>query len=441
MSESSPKADSLADPDPAFFEAWADRKFQEGSLSEALALQGTALALHAQRKSLADQARCHQIIGYLNFALRDYTGAEAACRQAVQINAQLTDSRGTATSWGQLAEVLQHVGDHQAALQAFEEALACLRRCGALKDVGTVLNNMAVSYREIGQRERAIQCHERALEIRRDLDDEEGLAATLHNIGVLHADAGAYDLAIQALAESRRLRQDLGDKASLASSDLRIGIVHEQRGEYARAAACYESCIAMSESLPGGADDLAAALCNMAGLLIGQGNPSRAMPMLERARSLLEANVETPGLSYVEYNLGLARIALGDVDGGLAALSTAQRIQQRCGDIRHLSATLSAQAVIEVRRGQFASAVDLLRQAVEIQERLGEHDARVHTLKLLGHCMARQGQSQPAEQCLEEAERLSLLLGLRTPAISFNMAGEQPPAGNVVVESARRSLQ
>lgn len=274
---------------------------------------------------------------------------------------------------------------------------------------------MAVSYREIGQREQAIQCHKRAIEIRRDFGDNDGLAASLHNMGVLHADIGAHDLATKALEEARRMREDLGDKANLASTELRIGILHEQQGEYARAAACYERAIALSEDVPGDTDNLAAALCNMGGLLIARGEPSRALPLLERAQSLLKGSIETPGNSYVEYNLGLARVAQGNIQEGLAALSTAQRIQQRCGDIRHLSATLSAKAVIEARRGEYASAEALLQQALEIQDRLDEHQARVHTLRLLGQCKAQQGQSKDAERCLAAAEKLSMLVSVRTP--------------------------
>lgn len=442
MSESSLNLDSPSDLDPAFFEESANRKFQAGSYSDALVLKRQALSLYVERNSLDDQARCHQAIGYLSFLLRDYAAAEQAYRQAIRIKEAVKDYRSTAASWGRLAEVHQHVGDHPAALHAFDQSLAFLRRCGALKDVGIVLNNMAVSYREMGQREQAIQYHERALQIRRDFGDDEGLSASLHNIGVLHADIGAYDSARKALEEARRLREDLGDQASVASTELRIGVLHEQQGDHARAMACYERVIALSEELPAGTDNLAAALCNMGGLFIGQGDPSRAVPLLERARSLLRANVETPQLSYVEYHLGLARIAQGNMQEGLAAFSTAQRIQQRCGDIRHLSATLSAQAVVEARRGQFASAETLLQQALELQIRLEDHDSRIHTLKLLGCCKAEQGQSEAAQQCLAEAEKLSMLLRARTAEtdIDIDMADEQISAA-AVVGSARRSLQ
>jgi tetratricopeptide (TPR) repeat protein len=156
----------------------------------------------------------------------------------------------------------------------------------------------------------------------------------------------------------------------------------------------------------------------MGGLLVGQGDCSGAMPLLERARCLLPEEVDTPGLSYVEFHLGLAKIAQGDVEAGLLALSTAQRIQQACGDIRHLSATLSAKAVVDIRRGRFANAQALLRQALDIQERLEEHEARVHTLRLLGYCLSGQGLGDAAKRCCTQADQLSMLLSLPTPDAS-----------------------
>jgi len=414
MAETSDTADVRSNRDSAILEESSNDRFQAGAYQDAVALQKQALLLHVDRSSLCDQARCHQTIGYLCLLLRDYPGAEQAYRQAIRLKEGLDDHRGAAASWGRLAEVHQHVGDHQTALQAFEQSLSFLRRCGALKDLGVVLNNMAVSHREIGQRDQAIQCHERALEIRRDLGDHEGLAASLHNVGVLHADIGNYDSARKVLEEAHQLREDLGHMPSLASTKLRIGILREQQGEHAEALACYERVISLCEGLPDCTEDLAAALCNMGGLLTGRGEPARAMPFLERARTLLEASVETPRLSYVEFNLGLAKIAQGNVQEGLVALSTAQRIQQRCGDIRHLGATLSAMAVVEAQRGEFAGTETLLHQALEIQERLGEHDAKIHTLRLLGYCKKEQGHAEAAQRYLTEAENLSLLIHLRT---------------------------
>ncbi|NIM40779.1 MAG: tetratricopeptide repeat protein [Hydrogenophaga sp.] len=204
---------------------------------------------------------------------------------------------------------------------------------------------------------------------------------------------------------------------------MRAGLLHEQQGDFARAAAHYEGVIAACGTPPDDPGLLAAALCNMGGLLVGQGELSRALPLLERARSLLKDEVETPGLSYVEFHLGLARIAQGDVEGGLAALSTAQRIQQACGDIRHLSATLSAHAVVDIRRGRFDSAEAMLQQALDIQERLEEPEARVHTLRLLEYCMAAQGRSETAQRYCTEAAQLSMLLSFARPtAASVNPA-------------------
>jgi tetratricopeptide (TPR) repeat protein len=230
---------------------------------------------------------------------------------------------------------------------------------------------------------------------------------------------------VEQIPDSDSDAEPLPCKMQLAIAQLRTGILHEQQGDFARAAACYEGVIAVCATPPDDPGILAAALCNLGGLLVGQGDLSRALPLLERARSLLKDGVETPGLSYVEFHLGLARIAQGDVEGGLAALSTAQRIQRACGDIRHLSATLSAHAVVDIRRGRSDSAETLLQQALDIQERLDEPEARVHTLRLLAYCMAEQGRSGAAQRYRTEAQQLSTLLSLPRPTAAT--AGDEEP--------------
>jgi len=357
--------------------------------------------------------------------LVDPADALRSCRAAIHASEELKDLHGTAMAWGRLGALLQRTGDHPAALHAFDRSLAFLRRCGALKDVGIALNNKAVSLRELGRRVQAMECHERALEIRRQLGDDEGLAASLHNLGVLHADVGAYDDARSALEEARRLREALGHKVLLASTELRIGILHEQQGDTARATVYYMGVIAASETQADGTDNLAAALCHLGGLLIGQGDPERALPLLERARSLLKGVADVPGLSHVEFNLGMAHIARGRMDEGLIALSSAQAIQQRCGDVRHLSATLSARALVELRCDRLANAETLLRQALDIQDRLEEHGAKVHTLRLLGQCLAAQGHGGAARQCHSQAEQLSALLSLSRPDTSADYRDAQ----------------
>lgn len=433
-----------ADPSAAALEEAASQQFEAGACAKALALQRQALGLHVAHHRLADQARCHLSIGYLSFLLRDHAGAHQAYRAAIRLRESLKDCHGAAVGWERLAELHQHMGDHQAALHAFDQALACLRRCGALKDLGTVLNNKAVSHREIGQRAQAMQCQERALEIRHELGDDEGLAASLHNLGVLHADAGAHEAAAASLEQARELRESLGDRSGLASTELHIGVLHEQQGDFEQAAKAYEGVIAACAALPPhDGRTLAAALCNLGGLMVARGEAAGAMPLLERARGLLQEFVETPGLAYVEYHLGLATIAQGDVDGGLAALTKAQDIQQACGDIRQLSATLSAKAWVDVRLRRFASAEPLLRQALDIQQRLDEHGARVHTLRLLGDCLAGQGHIEAAQQCHTQAEHLAMLLSLPLPSADAQAGRPDaaPATALAAVNGVRRVLQ
>ena len=83
----------------------------------------------------------------------------------------------------------------------------------------------------------------------------------------------------------------------------------------------------------------------------------------------------------------------------------------------------------------------LLRQALDMQERLEEHGARVHTLRLLGHCLAGQGDSEAAQRCHTQAEQLSMLLSFSGRGADAAGGPGQDATATLPVGGARGWLQ
>lgn len=414
--------------DAETLEEQAVRYLRAEAFTQALTCQEQAMALHATHDCPDGQARCAQSIGHLYFMMHNHDAAMKSHEIAAALHHQRGDFKGQAAAWSDIAEVKQHLGEHVGALAAYERALGFLRRGSHLKDIALVLNNMAVSLRETGQRQEAFRCHERALEIRRDLCDFDGLAASLHNVGVLHADAGQLEAAHKALAEARSLRLTLNDIPGLARTELRIGMLHEEQGELEEAVGCYgRALLGVSGGLSSNVDDEAAALTNLAGILVSQGDAAGAMPLLDRAQARLRS-VMAPApasLATVGYTLGLAQAALGQCDKALDTLLEALSIQQRCCDRAAQSCTLAALGTISARQGKPVHAQALLNEALLLQIELDDDKAQAWTLTLLAQVSVQQGLLEAAAEYHALAARRRLWV---SACDRLSAGGEAPSA-------------
>ncbi|MGI4848607.1 MAG: tetratricopeptide repeat protein [Janthinobacterium lividum] len=388
-------------------EAESDRCFEQGNLELSLALQEQAMAMRAQEGNMVAEANCAHNVGYLNFLTKKYDAAIAAYGRTVWLAKFIADGNRLANAYGRLAEVFQFSARHLDALQAFDLSMEQLRQKGRLKEIGIVLNNMAVSHRELGRRNEAVACHERALEIRRALSDHDGLAASLHNMGVLYGDEGQYEQALRALQESEELRIELGDKAGLARTTLRLGMLQEQQGELRKAYALYENALELARD-PALLlrDDEAAALNNMGGILIAQGVPGEALTYLLEAQALLK-DAATPGHALIHFNLGVAWSALGNHALARISYLAAKALQEQFSDAAGQAASAAAIGVTYLREHEHDLAQTWLNEALHRQTGSGDDRGCASTLLLLAQLKEKQACPDEATACYKQAEMLS----------------------------------
>lgn len=392
-----PHADDNMPQKGELLENEAEIHFANGNLWQALSLQRQAMQIWEICGQRERQAQSAHIVGYLCFRLNDHDAALTAYMQALDLRAQLDDPLGMATTCARAAEVHQHRGNHQKAIDLLEVALSHWQDDEHRKEWGTVLNNIGVSCCALGQRIAARRYYERALAMRRAIDDRYGLAATLHNLGALCLNAGELQDARLYLDQAANIRRSLGAKAELGRTLLHLGLLHEQQQDLPQAITCYEQAwqIATDPDV-NDPNDEAAALHNLGAAASASGDPDRALRLLEQAQGILTRTDKKYGLAMSYYHCGLTHRQMGNTEKAMECLSQTRALQEQIDDRSGLAATLVAMAVILSESGVHPPAYDMLVRASRLQNELSEHQAQLQTLNLLAHVCELQGKQEEA---------------------------------------------
>jgi CHAT domain-containing protein/tetratricopeptide (TPR) repeat protein len=244
----------------------------------------------------------------------------------------------------------------------------------------------------------AVRAAQRASEVYAALDDEIGAtrAATLRaaaeievasamNAGAQGAEQRAlYASADQMLARTARW---FGDHKLAVDAEYAVnmrGIRAFYEGRYEEAGGLFEQAIKMSRANLDPAAELRS-LANLAWIHNRTGSVAQAAAEYERLLPLIEKERQPMQYSIAIGNYGLCLIALGDFDRALAlyaeALEFDTRFQNDAEHARHLSAL----GGLYFRTGDMRRALETLRSAIAIQERIGDTINRASALRVAGN--------------------------------------------------------
>ncbi len=181
-----------------------------------------------------------------------------------------------------LGNLKLELGNHQAAILAYEESLEIYRSIGFRDGISTELNNLGLVYMFQGDVERARGALDESLRLRRDGGDRLALPNTLSNLGDLTVEAEDYDHAEQYYTEALAIRREVGNLRGMALSCYSLGVVAHLRGEHSRAQAWFDEGLEYQIQI----DDvytLALLMMGLGRLHLDTGNTVIAMERLSRA--------------------------------------------------------------------------------------------------------------------------------------------------------------
>lgn len=160
------------------------------------------------------------------------------------------------------------------------------------------------------------------------------LAQALAQLGNLYRAMEEYDAARDALYESLDLRRSLGDRRGVGRSLNNLGILALYAGNARRAAALFEECMNLFDSMndrPG----IAATYENQGHLALFEKRWGEARHAYERSVELSHAVGGVKRWRATNNrHIGLAALAMGDVDGALAAFVESRTLFLEMSDAR-----------------------------------------------------------------------------------------------------------
>jgi len=228
--------------------------------------------------------------------LRYYEGRllQAAQRWAEAVavyREMLADSVGKklrACTLHELGMALHSLGQWEAAIVAYQEALPLRRELGDRRNEAATLNNIGSVYDSQGRWGEALVQYEASLKIMRDLGDRTGEANTLGNIGNVYSSQGRWEEALTQYEASLKIARELGDRAVETNTLGNIGNVYHAQGRLDDAIEYYQQDLAIEREL-GDADGETSSLVNIAESLKKKGQWPDALRHYEESLKIARA--------------------------------------------------------------------------------------------------------------------------------------------------------
>jgi tetratricopeptide (TPR) repeat protein len=181
---------------------WLARCFEAGrnlSIAEQLYQRALAIAEMLVKQKAEDRHSLElqaMLLASLGNTLSDqglYTDAKASHEHALQIDEQLGNLRGPATSRGQLGYIALAQGDYAEAQQRYQEALTTFQRLGEPAMEAIVWHNLGLVAQEQQNWAEAERCYRESLVLKEQLGDLAGVARTCSHLGQIAAKTDRFE--------------------------------------------------------------------------------------------------------------------------------------------------------------------------------------------------------------------------------------------------------
>ncbi len=266
-----------------------------------------------------------------------------------------------------LGEVLELIGDWQAAADRYAQALA---RAEAA-DHGSIQAQAQIAIGEIhrkqGQFEEASAWYARAFALAAALGERASVAKTHICNGTLAAQQGDYAAATEHYQRSLAIRRALGDRPNVANVLNNMAIVAQFQGDYAVSRQLHEEALAIRRAL-GNTWGIAISLNNLGTTLLDMQEYAIAGAYLEEALAIQRAIGDRWAIANALNNLGNVRRELGEFVEAQTLYAESLAINRALGDQRGLAYLLEDVGLLAANQGDAHRAQRLVGAAAAVRQ-------------------------------------------------------------------------
>ncbi|MFN2283501.1 MAG: tetratricopeptide repeat protein [Anaerolineae bacterium] len=254
----------------------------------------------------------------------------------------------------------------------------------------------------------AIERYKELLERREQQGDQKGQANALYQMGVIAYEIGDYAQAKPWLERAVALYEASDDQANVGWSVMYVGMVDLKQANYDAAIQHHTQALELAESRN---DTFQAGIhmTNLARVLWRMGAYARSLEMFEKSLALKKQNNDLTGQGFAHFYMALVYIDQGrDTDAETALQACHTLWEQVPNNARVISYYQQGMGLLALHREWWEQAVEHLRQALDISEKLVLKAEIIENLSYLGRAYLGQGQ---LDEALEVSQRAVTLLG------------------------------
>lgn len=246
-------------------------------------------------------------LGQVYWRRRDHQAAQEAYENALQVAVQARDWSAQSTLHTNLGIITRIMGDMDAARGHLSSALQ-IHQEHQDRDVGFVYQSLGQVELQSGRPSLAREHYQRARAAFRETGNRRGEAAALNAMARVDHRLAHYPQARDGMSEALAIREALGDHFGQLSSLMALAILQADAGQSDAALRHAEQALALAESAEQ-QPEIVEALELLARVHLDAGRPGQAREALER----LEA-IDPEGVNRVERRLVQTRIRAADGD-------------------------------------------------------------------------------------------------------------------------------
>lgn len=253
----------------------------------------------------------------------EYAQSLEALHTALTLAGEIGDMGARAASLQYLAVTHQFLGQYSESLAAHQEAYQLWEKLGNRRAAGKTQTDMGYLYLNLGELNQAEAAFRQARATLLEIEAHPTLPWVLIGIGALQRYRGEYQACLETLAEAAELeRQGKGNPYVRSLIRLHQGVAHWHLGHRETARTDLEAALSLARQSQ--TPTLVAGVLNELGRCLRQtGAIERATACHQEALALSQQTACRENETVACSELGLDRLAAGQIEAGLADLETA----------------------------------------------------------------------------------------------------------------------
>jgi signal transduction histidine kinase len=300
--------------------------------------------------------------------------ASRFAQEAVTVSIALNDTLSIIKSYNALGYVRSEMGYPQNAVPFLEKGLALARIKAHRDQVKFILNNMGMAYKRTANYSKSLQYYLESLKIREEDQDTEHISVALNNIGVLYQDMGDYENALTYYKRNYELKLQAKEFNEFELCLINLADVSNALGKYGDSkkylmevfercsvnAACSQRLLALAHNAMGYSHLNTSDYTHAEQEFILSGN--------------IFSELKLPDQTSTLHSLALVRYKMGDYEGALEKLGTAQTLAEEIEIPKFLLNNYQLYADIYHKQKDFKKAAEYQRKFIALNEEIYNAD-------------------------------------------------------------------